>query len=261
MRSVLEGRRFATLLLVGAVLWSIASVPWGNRLTHPGGWGAIGEIVGAMGTPEVSSTVVSDAFSAAWTTITYAVAGLTVALVIALPLGVVASGVLSRSASRNRVSAAVVRFVLAFFRSVHELVWAWLFVAAVGLSPMAAVLALGIGYGGILGRIYSELLQDVPEGPLRALRSSGASEWRVFWYGRLPMALPDMLSYTFYRLECGIRSAAIMSFVGLGGLGHEVRLALDDLDYGRMWTYLYFLAGLIVLVDVWSTLVRRRVTA
>jgi phosphonate transport system permease protein len=152
------------------------------------------------------------------------------------------------------------RFSLAFFRSIHELVWAWLFVAAIGLSPMAAVLALAIPYGGILGRIYAELLQDVPEAPLQSLRSTGASEWRVFWYGRLPMAFPDMLSYTFYRLECGIRSAAIMSFVGLGGLGHEVRIALDDLAYQQVWTYLLFLIGLVVVVDIWSTMVRRRLS-
>jgi phosphonate transport system permease protein len=69
-----------------------------------------------------------------------------------------------------------------------------------------------------------------------------------------------MLSYTFYRLECGIRSAAIMSFVGLGGLGHELRIALDDLAYQQVWTYLLFLIGLVVIVDVWSTMVRRRLS-
>ena len=122
------------------------------------------------------------------------------------------------------------------------------------------MLALGIPYGGILGRIFSELIQDVPEAPLRALRGAGASEWRVFWHGRLPMALPDMLSYTFYRLECGVRSATIMSFVGLGGLGHQIQLALDDLAYERVWTSLLFLIGLVVLVDLWSTMVRRRLT-
>ena len=112
------------------------------------------------------------------------------------------------------------RFFLAAIRSVHELVWAWLFVAAVGLSPMAAILALAIPYGGILGRIYSEILDDVPSEPIRALRVSGASEWKVFLYGRLSMAMPDILSYTFYRLECAIRAAAIMSFVGIAGLGY-----------------------------------------
>ena len=123
---------------------------------------------------------------------------------------------------------------------------------------MAAVLALGIPYGGILGRIYSELLQDVPQAPLDALRRSGASEWRVFLFGRLPMALPDMVSYTFYRLECGIRSAAVLGWVGLGGLGFQVQIALEDLAYSRVWTFLWVLVGMVVLVDLWSSQVRRR---
>jgi phosphonate transport system permease protein len=122
---------------------------------------------------------------------------------------------------------------------------------------MVAVLAIGIPYGGILGRVYAELLQDVPSAPLQALRNAGASPWRVFLYGRLPMALPDILSYTFYRFECGIRAAAIMSFVGLGGLGHQIQISLLDLDYQRAWTFIFVLIGLVILVDVWSSMVRQ----
>ena len=99
----------------------------------------------------------------------------------------------------------------------------------------------------------------MPAGP-SSLRGAGASEWRVFWYGRLPLALPDMLSYTFYRLECGIRSAAILGFVGLGGLGYQIKISLDDLAFNRAWTFILFMVALVVLVDVWSTAVRRRVT-
>src|SRR5205823_6239005 len=152
------------------------------------------------------------------TTLAYAIAGITVALAIGFPAGLLASGTVTRRPWLRRLNIGAARGLLACLRAVHELVWAWLFVAAIGLSPLAAVLALGIPYGGILGRIYAELLLDVPEAPLRALRSAGAHEWRVLLYGRLPMAMPDMLSYSFYRLECGIRAAAIMSFVGLGGL-------------------------------------------
>ena len=94
-------------------------------------------------------------------------------------------------------------------------------------TPVAGILALAIPYAGILGRIYSEILVDVPQQPLNALRASGASEFKVFLYGRLPMALPDMLSYTFYRLECAVRSAAILSFVGITGLGYQIRLSID----------------------------------
>ena len=80
-------------------------------------------------------------------------------------------------------------------------------------------------------------------------------------YGRLPMALPQMLSYAIYRFECGIRSAAILSFVGIAGLGYQVQLSLDDLLYGEVWTLLLFLVALVVLVDIWSNLVRRSLTS
>lgn len=153
--------------------------------------------------------------------------------------------------------AAGVRFVLAFMRSIHELVWAVLFVAAFGLSSLAVVLAIAIPYAGIPGCIYSELLNDVPHGPLDGLRSSGASPARVLLYGRMPMALTDMLSYGFYRFECAIRAAAIMSFVGIRGLGFEIQLSLNDLRFDEVWTLLLFLFGLVLLVDYWSARVRR----
>ncbi|MEX2599231.1 MAG: ABC transporter permease subunit [Dehalococcoidia bacterium] len=234
---------------------------WSRGIIHGGGLGAAWDIFTSMFQPSLSLDVLRTAFFASWRTLAYAVTGLTIALIIAFPLGTIASGVLNHSPVMKALNIGVVRFALAFFRSIHELVWAWLFVTALGLSPMAAVLALGIPYGGILGRIYAELLQDVPEEPLRALRSTGASPWRVFWYGRLPMALPDMLSYTFYRFECGIRSAAILGWVGLGGLGFNVQVSLADLNFERAWTFIWAMIILVVLVDIWSTMVRRRITA
>lgn len=256
----LESRQLLTIILIAAFLWSVATVDWGSRLIHGGGLQAAVDIFIAMFQPALTADALLTALFAASRTVAYAVTGLTVALAIAFPLGAIASGVLNQSPWMRALNIGAVRFVLAFFRSIHELVWAWLFVAALGLSPMAAVLALGISYGGILGRIYAELLQDVPEEPLRALRATGASPWKVFWYGRLPMAFPDMLSYAFYRFECGIRSAAILSWVGLGGLGFYIQISLADLNFERAWTFIWALIGLVVLVDVWSTLVRRRLT-
>ena len=93
--------------------------------------------------------------------------------------------------------------------------------------------------------------------PLRALRSSGASPLRMLFYGYLPMALPEMLGYTFYRFECAIRAAAILSFVGIPGLGYQIQLSLQDLLFSQVWTLLLFMVGLIVLVDFWSTRLRQ----
>lgn len=254
----IEGRGLLTLLLVGAVGLSALSVRWGGDLVHPGGGSAVGSIVKALASLELSPEFLRITASAAWTTLRFAVAGVTLALAIGLPLGVVASGVLTRSGGRKTASIVVARFVLALLRSIHELVWAWLFVVAIGLSPMAVILALALPYAGILGRVFADVLMDVPEEPLRALRSAGASEVKLLVYGRLTIALPDMLGYGFYRFECAIRSAAIFSFVGIQGLGYQIQLSLDDLLWNEVWTLLIALAALVLLVDVWSSQVRRR---
>ena len=259
--SLFQSRGLLTLLLLGALGWSLWTVGWGDRLVHTGGTGAAGEFFGGVFDLDLSPSFLKLCLKASWYTVAYAVAGITLAVAVGLPLGVVASGVLARSGRVRWPMMLGTRGFLAATRSIHELVWAWLFVAAIGLSPMAAILALAIPYGGILGRIYAEILSDVPAEPLRALRAAGASQWKVFLYGRLAMALPDMLSYTFYRFECAIRAAAIMSFVGIAGLGYQIQLSLDELLYGQVWTLLLFLVALVVVVDVWSSLVRRRLVS
>ncbi len=258
--SLLESRRVLTLILLAALVWSLTSVDWGRGVFHPGGASSAVQIFSSIFTPDLSSDFLKLALVASWKTISFAVAGMTLAVVVGLPLGIVASGVLARSRTGRIVSVTGVRFGLGLLRSVHELVWAWMFVVAMGLSPIAGIFALAIPYAGILGRIYSDMIKDVPEGPLRALRATGASDFEVLVYGRLPMVLPDMLSYSFYRFECGIRSAAILSFIGIPGLGYQIQLSLDDLLYGQVWTLLFLLVGIISLVDLWSTLVRRSLT-
>ncbi len=252
---LLESRRLLTLLLAGVFLWSLSTVDWRGPLIHTGGLGAFLDFLASLFPPELSPGFLGLALSASWKTLAYAVAGITLAVLIGFPLGVIASG--SVSGSPRMGLGLAVRLILAAMRSIHELVWAVLFVAAFGLSSMTVILALALPYGGILGRIYGELFNQVPEGPLRALRASGASPFRVLLYGRLPMALPDMLGYTFYRLECAIRSAAIMSFVGIRGLGYEIQLSLHDLLFDEVWTLLLFMVGMVVLVDMWSSRVRR----
>ena len=256
-----RGRGFLTLLLAAALLWSLTSLPWGNSPVHPGGLGSIGQFFQAAVQPELSADFLGLTLGSAWKTVVYAVAGICLAVALGFPLGVLASGVLAGRSWLRIPGVAGFRFLLGAMRSVHELIWAWFFVAAVGLSPAAAVFALAIPYAGILGRIYADFLNDVPNAPLRALRASGASETKILLYGRLPMALPDMLSYTFYRFECAIRSAAIMGFVGVGGLGMQIQLSLTDLYFGEVWTLLYALVGLVLLVDLWSSWLRRYLTS
>ena len=254
----MENRRLLTLGLLAALVWSLTNIDWGSPIIHTGGGASALRFFLALFPPDLTPEFLGIALRATWYTVAYAVAGITLAVAIGLPLGVIASGtVLRESSGWQRPVMIGTRAVLAGLRSVHELVWAVLLVAGMGLSPMAGVLALALPYGGILGRIYAELLQDVPQPPLRALRASGASPLRTLLYGSFQMALPDMISYTFYRFECGIRSAAILSFVGIPGLGYQIQLSMHDLLFSQVWTLLAFLVGLIVAVDAWSTHVRR----
>ena len=214
----------------------------------------------ALFPPDLTPDFLRLGLAATWQTLAYAVAGITLAVLLGLPLGIAAAGSAAGSPNSPIVGTSLVvavRLVLAALRSVHELVWAVLFVAAFGLSSLTAILALALPYAGILGRIYGELFNQVPQEPLRALQTTGASPFRVFLYGRLPMALPEMIGYTFYRFECAIRSAAIMSFVGIRGLGFEIQLSLNDLLFDQVWTLMLFLVVLIILVDLWSSRVRR----
>jgi len=210
-----------------------------------------------MVTPDLSPEILLLGLRGAWRTLVYATCGMTLAILIGFPLGILASGSTARFSETRWILTGTIRPLLGLLRSIHELVWAWIFVAAFGLTPLAAVAAIAIPYGGILGRIFADLLNDVEDKPLRMLRSSGAGPLQTFLYGRLPQVFPDLVSYGFYRFECAIRSAAIMSFVGLGGLGYQIEVSLADLKFSQAWTFVYVLILLILVVNLWSSETRR----
>ncbi|WP_260631674.1 ABC transporter permease [Neobacillus niacini] len=218
------------------------------------------QIVEGLLKPNLEPSILLVGLESAWITLAYAIAGMSLAIVYAFIVGVLASGTLTSSRFSRIISKVFFRGVLGFTRSIHELIWAWLFVAAVGLSPFAAILALAIPYGGILGRIFADMLNDVPEQPILALKAAGSTRLQTLIYGYLPLVWADFISYTMYRFECAIRSSAIMSFVGLGGLGFQIQLALADLKYASVWTFVFFLIALVIFVDGWSNLVRKGLT-
>jgi phosphonate transport system permease protein len=250
-------RTTLTIILLFVFTWSLFAVEWNSELLHSGGKATLMQMVTSIFQPDFSPEIIKLAISSTWITVGYAVAGVSLAILIAFIFGIAASGILANSKKAKFVSTTIFRGLLNFMRAIHELVWAWLFVAAFGLSPFAAIFALAIPYGGILGKIFADQLNDVPNEPINALKSAGASRLQCLFYGYLPIVRSNMISYTMYRFECGIRSSAIMSFVGLGGLGYQIQLSLDDLHYNEVWTFLIFLIGIVVLIDMWSNFVRK----
>ncbi len=251
-------KNILTVILLLMFVWSLFSVTWSSELIHAGGKATIMQILNSILHPKITSELIELAIVSTWRTLAYAVAGMTLAFIFAFVFGILASGIMSEGETSRKISKSIFRGILGFMRAIHELVWAWLFVAAIGLTPYAAIFALAIPYGGTLGRIYADILNDVSKEPIKALKSSGASKLQLLIYGYLPLAKVDMISYTMYRFECAVRSSTIMSFVGLGGLGFQIQLSLQDLNYNEVWTFMFFLTALVVLIDLWSNVLRNK---
>jgi phosphonate transport system permease protein len=203
-------------------------------------------------------------------TIQISVMGTAIAVVIGFPLGLLATasltwrGILHERTGQLRRWAlglapyAASRCLLSVFRSIPEYVWAFMFVRAVGLGPFPGVLALGLAYGGMLGKVYSEILEGVNPRPLEALHGAGASKPALVAYGLVPEALPLLVSYTLYRWECAIRASAILGFVGAGGLGQQIELSMRMFQFDEVLTELAMLFVLVAAVDFVSGRIRRR---
>jgi len=149
------------------------------------------------------------------TTVKFAAASVSLSLLAGLFLGVVSS----ESWSGPPWLRWMFRGAGTLARSIHELIWAVFFLAALGLTPATAVCAIAIPYTGTFAKIFSEMLDEAPRAPAQALAVSGASRLQTFFLGLVPCTIPDLISYTFYRFECGLRSAAVMGFMGIPTLG------------------------------------------
>ena len=226
----------------------------------------MGTFLSAFWPPEHSIEFLGLLWQATLETLAIATAGMTLALAVAIPCALLATRALSLSAlSRDgrpawwaQVFRWPVRGLLILLRSIPEIVWALLFVRAVGLGPTAGVLAIAITYAGMLGKVYAEIFESVDPLPARALLGAGASRMQAFLYGVLPQATGEMLSYTVYRWECAIRASVVMGFVGAGGLGQQMDLSMRMFAGGEVASMLLTFLLLVLLADLLSRLLRWR---
>jgi phosphonate transport system permease protein len=174
-------------------------------------------------------------------------------------LAVAAGGLIALPAAGRCGGAArqIARFVLNLLRSVPELVWAALMVLAAGLGPFAGALALALHTTGVLGRLFAETLENLPREPERSLVQAGSGAVAAFAYASLPLALPQCLAYALYRWEMNIRMAAVLGFVGAGGLGQMLYYHLSLFQQAQAATVLIFMLVLVVAVDALSSHWRR----
>ena len=198
-----------------------------------------------------------------WRTVAIASAGITLALVIALPLTLLSTRVLSLSALSGRMAPLpfalrqALRAALILLRSIPELVWALVLVRVVGLGPTAGVLAIALTYGGMLGKVYGEILESGETHSSQALLRNGAGRLQAFFYGLLPANAAELVSYTVYRWECAIRSSVVLGFVGAGGLGQQMDNSTKMFNGGEVATMLLVFIALVALADRASSHLRK----
>ncbi len=226
----------------------------------------MGRFVAAFWPPAHTPDFLRLLLDATLQTLAIATAGMALALVVAIPTGLLASRALSLSAASRGGRPGVlgqalrwpVRALLIFLRSVPEIVWALLFVRAVGLGPTAGVLAIAITYAGMLGKVYAEIFESVDRRPMHALLQAGAGRLSAFCYGILPNAAAELTSYTVYRWECAIRASVVMGFVGAGGLGQQIDLSLRMFAGDEVASMLLTFLLLVLLADGLSRVLRGR---
>ncbi len=174
--------------------------------------------------------------------------------VIAVPVGFLAASNMSPKFVYHPV-----RLVLNVFRGVSEIIWALLFVVAVGLGPMPGVLALIIFSIGVMGKLIAEAVEAVDPGPLEAMRATGASNWKVFVYGAWPQVLPTYLTICLYYWDHNTRQATILGFVGAGGLGYTLLFAISTYEFEKATTAIILLILLITAIDQFCLFLRKKI--
>ena len=250
------------LMLLWPILVATEFQPW--LLADAQSLNATGRFLAGFFPPAHDKEFLLIVLEATWQTIAMATAGLTLAFICAVPMTLIVNEHLSISRiGTGRMSWPAtalrqsVRWLLVLLRSVPELVWALLFVRIVGLGPTAGVLAIALTYCGMLGKVYAEILEASDVHATDTLLQNGSSRLTAFFYGALPNAASELMSYTIYRWECAIRGSVVMGFVGAGGLGQRMDESMKMLSGAEVSTMLMVFVALVAVADAASKFFRK----
>jgi phosphonate transport system permease protein len=188
-----------------------------------------------------------------WLTVQIALWGTFLAVFIAIPL--------SLMASRNLSPAWLVwpvRRVMDLLRSVPDLVVATLFIVAVGLGPLAGVLAIALNTAGVLAKLFSEAVESIDKGPIEGVKATGGGRLHEIAWGVIPQVAPLWTSFALYRFESNSRAATVLGLIGAGGIGQTLFEALQGFEYAKVSTIAIIIVVAVTLIDMLSQAMRKR---
>jgi len=250
----MNARGIVTLLVIAVLVWMSAAYLRLNtqELFSAETLTAFGAYVLQFFPPDTSGPFLVKLWSGTLETVAISALATLLAAIAGMLLAVPAAG---RFGIAPRLAA---RMLLNALRSVPELVFAALMVIAAGLGPFPGTLALALHTTGVLGRLFAEALENTPRAPADALLNAGSPRIAAFFYGTLPNVLPQTIAYALYRWEINIRMAAVLGFVGAGGLGQMLHVSLSLFHQQQACAVILAMLGIVILVDEASALLRRR---
>lgn len=218
------------------------------------GWGGMSRFVSESLPPTGGwSEVVAPGIDAAVVTFWIGLLGTTLSIPTALVLTVLGA----RTTSPNTAVYQGARALMSFLRAVPDVVFALIFVTAVGLGPFAGVLALVVHNTGVMGKLWSEAVEEMDQGPVLALSTTGASRLAVVSHAVLPAVVPSLLGLLMYRLDVNVRASLVLGLVGAGGIGFLINKSIKLFAFDEMLTYILIVLVLVIVVDLASGAVRR----
>ena len=210
--------------------------------------------VGAL-PPDLSWKIVGPGLGACVVTFSMGLLGTTFSIPFALFLALLGS----RTTSRNAVVYQLARGLMSFLRSVPALVWGLIYVTAVGLGPFPGVLAIITHNTGVMGKLWSEAMEETDRGPLEALHSAGASSAQTATHAVLPSVIPQFTSLFLYRVDVNVRDALTLGVVGAGGIGFYITQAIQEFQFNVMMTYVLLVMVMVIALDLLSAWLRGRI--
>jgi phosphonate transport system permease protein len=221
------------------------------------GWHGIVDFFDQAWPPDLDwDSVVRPALDASKITLYTAFLGTVLSVLPALGLAVLGS----RTTAPNVGVYQLSRSVLSFLRAVPEIVWALVFVTAVGLGPFPGVLALLVHNIGVMGKLWSETIESTDQGPIDALRVAGARRPQVVAHAVLPSVAPQFVGLLLYRFDVNVRASLVLGLVGAGGIGFLINQSIKLFQFDQMLTQILIVLVLVVAIDNLSAFLRRRLS-
>jgi phosphonate transport system permease protein len=217
------------------------------------GLGNVGGFLAQAIPPDLSRA--PNFFWAILITFEMALVGTVLGVLLSLPVALLAAN----NTSPNKAVRNVTRSTVAAVRSIPDLVWALIFVVAIGLGPAAGILTIAVDTLGFCGRFFSERIEELEPGPMEALTSTGSSQAGIVLGAVFPCAFPSFVATGLYALEKSIRSAVVLGLVGAGGIGVELSTSMRVFRYDQALTIIIMIWLVVTVTEQISSLIRRQV--